>query len=101
MGIYYESSWAVLSTIGIANFLYGMIIVSITRLSVVVAVPLVVSLATAVANGLCYYAFYEDYPPLQQAIASGFADLFWLVSDVHKHSSSRLPKVLFTFYRNY
>jgi hypothetical protein len=81
MGIYFEGSWAILSTIGLANFLYGLAIVSITRLSVIVAVPLVVSIATAIANGLCYYAFYEDYPRSQQAIASAFADLFWLVSE--------------------
>lgn len=78
--IYFESSWAVLSSIGIANFLFGLIIVSITRLSIVVVVPLVVSIATALANGLCFYAFYQDHPTTQKAVASAFADIFWLVS---------------------
>ncbi|KXJ96294.1 hypothetical protein Micbo1qcDRAFT_199122 [Microdochium bolleyi] len=81
MDIYFESSWSILSSIGIANFLFGLIIVSITRLSVVVAVPLVVSLATALANGLCYYAFYQKHPPLQAAVASVFADIFWLIQE--------------------
>ncbi|KAH7039829.1 uncharacterized protein B0I36DRAFT_419300 [Microdochium trichocladiopsis] len=82
MDVYFESSWAILSSIGIANFLFGLIIVSITRLSVVVAVPLVVSVATAVANGLCFYAFYQDHPTTQKAVASVFADLFWLIQEV-------------------
>jgi hypothetical protein len=82
MGVYFEGSWAILSTIGIGNVLYGLVIISITRFSVVVAVPLVVSIATALANGLCYYAFYESYPPFQQAVASGFADVFWLIQEV-------------------
>lgn len=77
--LYFELSWAILSTIGIANFLYGLTIIAITRVTPVSLVPIVVSLAAAVANGLCYYAFYADNPRINTAVASAIADVFWLV----------------------
>lgn len=79
MTLYYEQCWAILSTIGIANVLYGFTVISITRFSPVVLVPIIVSTACAIANGLCYYAFYTDISTTHAAIASGFADFFWLV----------------------
>ena len=78
--VYFESSWAILSSIGIVSFLYGIAVVGITSLSPLTIVPIVVSIALALANGLCYYAFYTSYPPYNLAIASAFADVFWLVS---------------------
>ncbi|KAH8176507.1 hypothetical protein LIA77_04925 [Sarocladium implicatum] len=79
--LYFELSWAILSTIGIANFLYGLTIIAITRVTPVSLVPTIVSLAGAVANGLCYYAFYADYPRTNTAVASAFADVLWLVQE--------------------
>jgi hypothetical protein len=79
MELYFERCWAILSTIGIANLLYGWVVISITKFSSIVLIPIVVSAAGAIANGLCYYAFYAEYPVTNQAIASGFADFFWLV----------------------
>ena len=79
---YFELSWSVLSTIGAANVLFGCVIVGIVgtaSLSHVSAVPIVVSAAGAVANGLCYYAFYTNYSPENRAVASGFADVMWMV----------------------
>ena len=55
---YYELSWAILSTIGLSNVLVGFMVVGIAGFSMVALVPLVTSLAAAVANGMCYYAFY-------------------------------------------
>jgi hypothetical protein len=40
-----------------------------------------VSAACAVANGLCYYAFYTTYPVVNKAAASAFTDLLWLVQE--------------------
>lgn len=79
--LYFELSWAILSTIGIANLLYGLTIIAITRVTPVSLVPIVVSAAGAVANGLCYYAFYADYPRLNTAAASSIADVMWLIQE--------------------
>lgn len=80
MGLYFEQSWAILSTIGLVNVLYGLVVISITKLSTVVLIPIITSAAGAVANGLCYYAFYSNHPLTNTLSASGFADFFWLVS---------------------
>ncbi|KAH8661112.1 hypothetical protein BGZ61DRAFT_499586 [Ilyonectria robusta] len=79
---YFELSWAILSTIGLNNVLVGLMVAGITGgFSVVVLVPIVVSAACALANGLCYYAFYADYPAVNTAVASAFADLAWLIQE--------------------
>lgn len=79
MPLYFEQCWAILSTIGVANVLYGLVVISITKYTPVVWIPIIVGVACAIANGLCYYAFYADYPVVNKAIASVFADFFWLV----------------------
>lgn len=77
---YFELSWSILSTIGIANALFGVLVGGITSFSPVCAVPIVTSIGGAVANGLCYYAFYnESNPILGRAVASVFADMCWMV----------------------
>ena len=78
--IYFELSWSILSSIGLLNVFAGFLVVAITNLSLLSAVPIVISAACAIANGLCYYAFYADYPIPSQVAAGVFADLFWLVS---------------------
>lgn len=79
--VYFELSWSILSTIGVANVFFGLLVVSVTSSSPVAAVPIVTSAAGAVANGLCYYAFYLTSVPLvNQAVASAFADILWVVS---------------------
>jgi hypothetical protein len=62
------------------NVLIGIVVVGITSLSPIALVPIVVSAANAIADGLCYFAFYANYPTTPTAIAAGFADVFWLVS---------------------
>ncbi|KAL2176405.1 uncharacterized protein P884DRAFT_278494 [Thermothelomyces heterothallicus CBS 202.75] len=80
--VYFELSWSILSTIGVANVLFGAFVVSITNFSPIAAVPIVTSIAAAVANGLCYYAFYRTSQPLtNQAVASAFADILWMVQE--------------------
>ncbi|AEO56516.1 hypothetical protein MYCTH_92805 [Thermothelomyces thermophilus ATCC 42464] len=80
--VYFELSWSILSTIGVANVLFGAFVVSITNFSPIAAVPIVTSIAGAVANGLCYYAFYRTSQPLtNQAVASAFADILWMVQE--------------------
>ncbi|KAL5598284.1 hypothetical protein FOBRF1_012077 [Fusarium oxysporum] len=77
--VYFELSWSILSTIGIGNFLFGLLVCTITSFSQISAIPLITSAAGATANGLCYYAFYtQGYPVKGKAVASAFADLFWL-----------------------
>lgn len=91
MPVYFELSWSILSTIGLANVLFGILVVGITSLSPISTVPIVTSAAGAIANGLCYYAFYdESNPKVNQAVASGFADLMWMVRDLLPPSPSVL-----------
>jgi hypothetical protein len=77
---YFEESWAILSSVGLVNVLFGLMIIGITSLSPVSLVPIIVSVAGAIANGLCYYAFYADYPKTGTVIAGAVADVAWLVS---------------------
>jgi hypothetical protein len=78
--VYFELSWSILSSIGMINVLYGLLIVGITSLNPISAVPIVVSTAGALANGLCYYSAYGHYSPIPTVVAGVFADAFWLVS---------------------
>lgn len=79
--LYFELSWAILSTICLANTLFGITIIAITRLTPVSLVPIIVSAAGAIANGLCYYAFYAGYSRPNTVAASVIADIMWLVHD--------------------
>ncbi|KAK4234714.1 hypothetical protein C8A03DRAFT_47020 [Achaetomium macrosporum] len=80
--LFFELSWSILSTIGAANVFFGILVVSVTNLSPIAAVPIVTSAAGAVANGLCFYAFYLTSPPAtNRAVASGFADIMWLIQE--------------------
>ena len=76
---YFELSWGILSTIGLVNFLNGLMVLGIIGFAPVCLVPIVVSASGAVANGLCYVAFYTNYPPKGRAVASALADATWLV----------------------
>lgn len=76
---YFELSWAILSTIGLVNFFYGLMVLGIIGFAPVCLVPIIVSGFGALANGLCYVGFYSDYSTTSRAIASGIADLSWLV----------------------
>jgi hypothetical protein len=78
--VYFEISWSILSSIGLFNILFGLLVVGITSLSPISIVPIIVSAACAIANGLCYYAFYADYPQIPTVVAGAFADVMWLVS---------------------
>lgn len=80
--VYFEQSWSILSTIGLINVIFGLTIVGITNLSPISLVPLVCSVAAAVSNGLCYYAFYANFSKTPTVIAASFADFFWLVSGI-------------------
>jgi hypothetical protein len=77
--VYFEESWAILSSIGLINVFFGLMIVGITSLSPISFVPIISGAAGAIANGLCYYAFYADYPKTPTVVAAAFADGAWLV----------------------
>lgn len=78
------------------NVLYGGLVVGITSLSPITIVPIVVSAASAVANGLCYYSVYSDYEKLPRLIAGIFADLLWLVSTTGLHGPLPIRDMLLT-----
>ncbi|KAK8113293.1 hypothetical protein PG984_013819 [Apiospora sp. TS-2023a] len=75
---YFEHSWAILSSIGLVNVCFGFMVIGIVGFPPIAIVPIVVSTATALANGLCYFAFYTEYPKTNTIVASSFADVFWL-----------------------
>lgn len=77
--LYYEGSWSILSTIGLINILFGLMVAGITNYSPITLVPIVVSIAGAIANGLCYYTLYEHHSVNATTLGGIFADLFWLV----------------------
>lgn len=78
--VYFELSWSILSTIGATNVLFGLLVVGITTFSQMALVPIISSAAGAIANGLCYYAYYDDgYTLKNKAAASAFGDVFWMV----------------------
>jgi hypothetical protein len=83
--IYFETSWSILSIIGLINVLIGLMAIGITELSPATAVPIIVSTAKAVADGLCNYAFYAINPPIPTTVAAVFVDFFWLVSNKLKY----------------
>ncbi|KAI8680847.1 hypothetical protein NCS56_00491000 [Fusarium sp. Ph1] len=78
---YFELSWAILSTIGLANVVHGFMVVGIIGWSRIVFVPITVSAAGALANGLCYYAFYSNHALEGKLAASAFGDFFWLIEE--------------------
>ena len=78
--VYFEESWAILSSIGLVNVLFGLMIIGIATLSPLALVPTITSCAGAIANGLCYYAFYAHYAPTGTVVAAAVADACWLVS---------------------
>ncbi|EAQ83667.1 hypothetical protein CHGG_10071 [Chaetomium globosum CBS 148.51] len=80
--IFFELSWSILSTIGACNVFFGLLVISVTNLSPIAAVPLVTSTACAIANGLCFYAFYlPTVPSMNRAVASAFADMAWMIQE--------------------
>lgn len=91
MPIYFEQCWSILSSIGIGNVLFGGTVLGITGVSASTLIPIVVSAAGAVANGLCYHVYYASPPastPTDSSTttasvtaASVGADIMWLVQE--------------------
>jgi len=77
--LYFEGSWSILSSIGLINALFGLMIIGITGYSPIILVPIVVSVSAAIANGLCYYVLYETHGTNALVLGGVFADMFWLV----------------------
>ncbi|GKT70574.1 hypothetical protein ColTof4_02997 [Colletotrichum tofieldiae] len=99
--VYFELSWSILSTIGAANVLFGLLIIGITSFSQITAVPIVSSAAGSIANGLCFYAFYDENHSLKErATASAFADVFWMVQieDFSDRERLQIQEVGLSFY---
>ncbi|KAL5598247.1 hypothetical protein FOBRF1_012040 [Fusarium oxysporum] len=79
---YFDLSWAVISTIGLFNVLISLMVAGIANgFSRVLLVPLVVSAACALANGLCYVAYIAEYPAVNKAVAAIFASLGWTIQE--------------------
>ncbi|KAH8705463.1 hypothetical protein BGW36DRAFT_367621 [Talaromyces proteolyticus] len=81
MPAYFELSWSILSSIGLFSVALSALVIAATSLTPLSIVPPILSAACAVANGLCYYAFYTNYNPDGRAVAAAFADFFWLIQE--------------------
>lgn len=77
---YFELSWSILSTFDLLHVVAALLIVPITGFSTLWAVPVVCSITSAIANGLCYVAYYSDASTNSKVIAAALADIFWLVN---------------------
>ena len=79
--VYFELSWAILSSFSLLNVVAGFLIVGITGFSSLWVVPVVCSTASAIANGLCYIAYYSDYSLNSRLPAAILADIFWCIQE--------------------
>ncbi|KAF4987137.1 hypothetical protein FDECE_15581 [Fusarium decemcellulare] len=91
MSVYFDSNWATLSTIGLITMLFSVLILGITKLSYLSIVPLVVSAAGAIANGLSYYGQYENTQPTTSAVVWAVADVLWMVSQFNRCGDPLFP----------
>ncbi|PTU18035.1 hypothetical protein P175DRAFT_0534939 [Aspergillus ochraceoroseus IBT 24754] len=57
---YFETSWSILSTIGIFLTFASISVIAITHACILNFVPLVVSASCAIANGMCWFAYYTN-----------------------------------------
>ncbi|TFK77461.1 hypothetical protein BDN72DRAFT_44765 [Pluteus cervinus] len=78
---YFELSWSILSTLGLMSCGISISVAGIVGFNGLSAVPIITSAAGAIANGLCYYAFYSDYPTRNRVVAGAFADIAWLFQE--------------------
>jgi len=79
---YLETTYAILSVIGLNNVFVGLIIAGIVgEFSVVLQVPIITSAGCALANGLGYYAWGSDYPVVNRAVAAAFANFTWMIQE--------------------
>ncbi|KAL2833682.1 hypothetical protein BDW59DRAFT_168779 [Aspergillus cavernicola] len=81
MATYFELSWSILSSIGLFVTLVGIWALFISRPSPLTYIPIIVSVSCSIANGACYFAFYTEHAIPNRAVASGFADFFWLIQE--------------------
>ncbi|CEL11608.1 hypothetical protein ASPCAL14709 [Aspergillus calidoustus] len=80
--VFLETSWGILSTIGVFLTFASISVICMTKICTLNFVPLVVSIACALANGCCYYAYYTGGPPCTgRLVASIFADIFWMIQE--------------------
>ncbi|KAJ3546586.1 hypothetical protein NM208_g1926 [Fusarium decemcellulare] len=78
---YFEVCWSIFSTICLVNVIFGVLICEITSFTVLAAVPIFSSAAGAIANGLCYYVYYQSHPLINNVVAAIFSDFFWLLQE--------------------
>ncbi|GKU07921.1 hypothetical protein FLAG1_10776 [Fusarium langsethiae] len=78
---YFEVCWSIFSTICLVNVVFGILVCEITTFTVLAAVPIFSSAAGAIANGLCYYVYYEKHSVANEVVAAVFSDFFWLLQE--------------------
>ncbi|KAK2681998.1 hypothetical protein RAB80_003791 [Fusarium oxysporum f. sp. vasinfectum] len=79
--VFFELSWSILCTICFANVFLGALVCGITSWTLLAAVPMISSGAGAIANGLCYYVYYEKRAKITTVVLSVFGDVCWLVQE--------------------
>ncbi|PNS13810.1 hypothetical protein CAC42_3303 [Sphaceloma murrayae] len=79
--IYFETAWSILSSVGICQVIFGGLVISNNSVSGLSILPVIIGTAAAIANGMCYQAFYADYALNPRLIGSGIADIMWLIQE--------------------
>ncbi|KAH8705308.1 hypothetical protein BGW36DRAFT_353715 [Talaromyces proteolyticus] len=83
----YEVCLSILSTPGLILAVVGIWFVLITRITLLSLAPIVVS----IANGLCYYAYYTEYPTSKRTRYE-YAGGYIPVSDkTRQHPCKKIP----------
>ncbi|KAH7308927.1 hypothetical protein B0I35DRAFT_441007 [Stachybotrys elegans] len=79
---FFETTYAIVSVIGLNNVFVGLIIAGIVgEFSVVLLVPIITSAGCALGNGLGYYAWGSNYPVVNRAVAAAFSNFMWMVQE--------------------
>ncbi|RFU34256.1 hypothetical protein B7463_g2063, partial [Scytalidium lignicola] len=78
---YFEESWAILSSIGLINVFFGVVVFGTASSCPAILVPIITSAAGAIANGLCYYAFYAHHQTTGTMVAAAVTDISWLIQE--------------------
>lgn len=79
--VYFETSWSILSTLSIFNILFGIVVIRLTTISPISLVPIIISAASALANGLSYIVEYSDGSKTSISVAAVFAEFALLVQE--------------------
>ncbi len=85
-----DSTWSIVTCIGVVETLLCGLVISITGWSVLAAIPLVISICVGFTGGVAFLEWNPAVPSSQRIAAIVFTDIGWLVSGYKSSLSSVL-----------